>query len=444
MPKVVCPARELANNYCRGKPPAIPQKAELEKMARRRFQKGSKLEKQGAWWTLRVYQDRFEGGKRKRARLRIRLAPASMGVREVQKVAQEHLWDINQGLDSLGSATNFNQFVNEHYIPVTLRGKTKGTQERYEGVIRKYLEPAFGKLCLRDLTSLACERYFVQLARSHPEFTKETLKKVRTVLGSIVTQAKKHGLLTTSPLQGLELPKGRPVSDSKPWITPEQFDRLVALIAEPYATMVAVAVWTGLRVSELIALRWDDLRCQAVVDEDGMERKRYSIMVNERCCRGDWAEPKTKASKAPVGISAALHDRIQQLKSLTVVNREGVGTYKVVKSDGPTDLIFQSIKDGRAALRDNNILCRHIKKAGDKIGIPWVNWRCLRTSRATWAIEAGANPKDVQGMMRHANIKTTLDIYAQFVPESQFRAQERIEAMAAARIARHNRAVQVQ
>jgi hypothetical protein len=44
-------------------------------------------------------------------------------------------------------------------------------------------------------------------------------------------------------------------------------------------------------------------------------------------------------------------------------------------------------------------------------------------------IEAGANPKDVQGQMRHSRIQTTLDIYAQFVPESQRRAIEKTRAM---------------
>ena len=41
------------------------------------------------------------------------------------------------------------------------------------------------------------------------------------------------------------------------------------------------------------------------------------------------------------------------------------------------------------------------------------NWRCLRTSHGDVVVEAGANPKDVQGQMRHSRISTTMDIYAQ-------------------------------
>jgi integrase len=80
-------------------------------------------------------------------------------------------------------------------------------------------------------------------------------------------------------------------------------------------------------------------------------------------------------------------------------------------------------------MRDNNILTRHIKPAARKIGLEFVNWRCLRTSYATWMIEAGANPKDVQGQMRHARIGTTMDIYAQFVPASQARAVGKMMTM---------------
>src|SRR5579859_7644710 len=97
LPKVVSSSQELANNSGRGKPPAIPQKAELEKMASRRFQ-NPKPQRRGAWWTLLVYRDVYENGERKRKRQRIRLAPARMPVREAQKVAAEYLRPINQGL----------------------------------------------------------------------------------------------------------------------------------------------------------------------------------------------------------------------------------------------------------------------------------------------------------------------------------------------------------
>src|ERR1700692_3050372 len=89
----------------------------------------------------------------------------------------------------------------------------------------------------------------------------------------------------------------------------------------------------------------------------------------------------------------------------------------------------------RKPMRDNNVLTRFLKPAARKIGLGFVNWRSLRTSRATWMIEAGANPKDVQGQMRHSRIQTTLDIYAQFVPESQRRAVEQTSKMASERIA---------
>jgi len=55
-----------------------------------------------------------------------------------------------------------------------------------------------------------------------------------------------------------------------------------------------------------------------------------------------------------------------------------------------------------------------------------VNWRCLRRSHATWLKMAGADPKDIQGQMRHSRISTTMEIYTQFVPESQRRAVEKL------------------
>jgi integrase len=59
-----------------------------------------------------------------------------------------------------------------------------------------------------------------------------------------------------------------------------------------------------------------------------------------------------------------------------------------------------------------------------------VTWRCLRTSHATWLVQAGADPKSVQGQMRHSRISTTMDIYAQIVPVAQRQAIEKLSDFA--------------
>lgn len=189
------------------------------------------------------------------------------------------------------------------------------------------------------------------------------------------------------------------------------------MIPEPYATMTYVAIYSGLRVSELAGLRWND------VHQD-------SITIDERYCRGDWGAPKSEASNATIAVNRCVIERIHRLKLLTAYVKAGhaVRKYPVVKSAGPDDLVFQSVKDGKP-MRDNNILTRFIKPAARELGLAWVNWRSLRTSHATWLKMAGADVKDAQAQLRHSRASTTLDIYQQFVPESQRRAVNLLDTL---------------
>ena len=77
-------------------------------------------------------------------------------------------------------------------------------------------------------------------------------------------------------------------------------------------------------------------------------------------------------------------------------------------------------------MNDQNVLKRHIQPAARRLGLNFMNWRCLRTSHATWLVQAGADPKSVQGQMRHSRISTTMDIYAQIVPAAQRCAIEKL------------------
>lgn len=142
---------------------------------------------------------------------------------------------------------------------------------------------------------------------------------------------------------------------------------------ESYATMVYVCVFAGLRVSELVGLRWEDIHPTA-------------LTIDERYCRGDWSCPKTTNSSATIGVDRRIIERIVRLKELEVTINWGARgakkTFRVVRSDGPRDLVFQSLRDAHA-MSNHNILSRHIKPVARKLGIGWVNWQVLRRSYGT-------------------------------------------------------------
>ena len=383
----------------------------FEAMARRRFQSPTPF-KEGSYWWLLIWDSSATGSRK---RQRIKLADSDMPVREVQKIAEEKLRPMNQGLALTGSAMKFADFMSDVYSPTYLPLLSKSTQDSYRAHISKYLRPRFGGMCLRDLTRQTLQQYFSGMAAqaSYP-----TISKIRDVLSSILRSAVDVEYLNKNPMEGLRLPLDKRPRRPKPTITPEQFNNLMQVVSEPYATMIFVAVWTGLRVSELIGLKW---RC---IHAD-------SITIEQRYFRGDWSVPKTDASAATIGVDPEVISRLLRLTTLTVRVRAGraVRKHKLVKSGGPDDLVFQSVQAGKP-MNDQNVLKRHLQPAARKLGLPFVNWRCLRTSHATWLVQAGADPKSVQGQMRHSRISTTMEIYAQIIPSSQRRALQQLSAFA--------------
>lgn len=279
----------------------------------------------------------------------------------------------------------FSEFIDTIYLPVCLPKLASSTQNRSRGVIANYLRPRFGDTCLAAITVLAVDRFLTTLAAK--DLTHESLDKIRDVLSGVFSAAVRYGYLDRNPARGLRLPRAKLRRAHRAWITPDQLGAIVGLMAEPYATMVYTAAWTGLRVSELIGLRWRN------VGSD-------SITVAERCCRGDWGEPKTEASASTIPVNRCVLARLG-------------------KRGAPGDLVFRS--PGGRPMRDNNVLVRHLKPAARQLGLGWVNWLVLRRSFATWLKMAGADVKDAQGLMRHARASTTLDVYQQFVPASQRR-----------------------
>ena len=362
--------------------------------------------------------DTFSDGKSTRKRKRHKLAPGEIPEREAKKMAAEFLRPMNQGLVPIGSATKFEEYVETVYKSTLLPLMARSTRDRYQGVIKNYLNPAFGSKCLRDLTPLTLQQYFSGMTGS--ELSYESRDKIRDVMSSILASSVTYGLLVKNPMEGVRLSPGNKGKRVKPFIDPAKFVTLLALIPEPYATMVFVAVYTGLRVSELIGLKWRNIHADA-------------ITIEQRYCRGEWGIPKSEASNATIPVNRGVIERIHWLKTVTVEVKAGtaVRRYSAVKATGPDDIVFASVAKG-VPMRDNNILIRFIKPAARKVGMGWVNWQVLRRSHATWLKLAGADVKDAQAQMRHSRPGTILEIYQQFIPESQRRVVDKLSELAGA------------
>jgi site-specific recombinase XerC len=236
----------------------------------------------------------------------VRIASLDIGRQEARKIAAEYVRPMNQGLEGLASATNFQQFVEKIYLPVAKPLMASTTYPRSVGVFRDYLLPAFGDRALRDLTTLTLQTYFSKLTTSPKKqpLSYESRDKVRDVLSAALNFAVENGLLVRNPAEAVRVPpdrRGR--RRQKPWITPEQFAQLLEHVPEPYATMVYVAVFRGLRISELIGLRWNDVTFDPP-----------QLTIDERYCRGDWDAPKSEASNATIPVNLSVIERIFHLR----------------------------------------------------------------------------------------------------------------------------------
>ena len=385
-------------------------------MARRRYQKPAP-KKRGGQWSILVREDAENYGQRTRKVKRIPLGPATLTRAEAERLRDEYLAAINHPNVGIGGVCLFSDFV-QTYNRDILPTLASTSQARTKSVIKNHLLPEFGAVMLREINLEALQYYFTRLQHSQLSF--ESIDKIRDVLSAILRTAVEYGRLFSNPVEKVRL-KRRKSRMKKPFLRVEQFYRLLDSMTEPYSTMVYVAVFTALRVSELAALRWRNIHAT-------------SITVEERYSRGDFDQPKSEASQATIPVDQHVLERIEQLKNIEVAVRAGKATrrYKVVKSGGPDDLVFQSVRSG-APMRDNNVLTRHIKPAARKLGLEFVNWQVLRRSCATWLQQAGVDVKDAQGLLRHSRASTTQDVYQQLVPESQQRAVLQLTAYATTR-----------
>lgn len=203
-----------------------------------------------------------------------------------------------------------------------------------------------------------------------------------------------------NPATGVDLPEKVSVHE-KHALTVEQIQRLLAVLEEPVRMMVQTGVLSGLRVGEILGLRWQDV-----------DLSNRSMRIQQAAYRGSLGSPKTKGSKRTLPLPEAL---------AVALGRHRKGSTEHGRLVFPTS--------AGTPYSDTNLLARHLKPAGKQIGAPWIGWHTLRRTHATLLSQSGTSPKDAQAQLGHAHIWTTMDIYTQPTPTHQREAVEKMSQL---------------
>ena len=369
-------------------------------MARRRLQNGS-LRKRGKknpawelqWWTDVINPDGTLGRKRESMILGY---ASGLTRKQARKLAQEQLRPLNRGELSPASDVTFGEFIERHFVPNFLPRLKLSTQKRYLQTLNKHLVAAFGSARLCEIGTLQLQRFVV--AKLQAGLGWESCDHLRNLISKVFAVAKEWNFFSGgNPASGVKLPQKSPVGEMN-ILSVVQIHALVSILREPCRTMVLLGLLTGMRIGEILGLRWKDVDFSA-----------GQLRVSQAIYRGMVSTPKTKASRRILPLS-------QPAVSALLALRPAPGP------ETEETLVFHSRKG--TPLNDTNLLLRHLKPAGRKIGTPWLGWHTLRRTHATLLQMAGGTIKDAQAQLGHTKLSTTLEIYTLPVPGHQRKAVE--------------------
>jgi integrase len=187
-------------------------------------------------------------------------------------------------------------------------------------------------------------------------------------------------------------------------LTVTEIGGLLGELKDPYRTAVLLAACTGLRVSELLALKWADIHF------DKGEIRPARAIVDQVV-----GSLKTEASGKAVPMDAALAEALFDWRGRCPYNQDG-------------DYLFASPDmKGTQPYWPDSMLQKVIRPAASRAGVnKHIGWHSFRRTLATLLQANGASVKATQDMLRHANSRLTLDLYAQSVTADRREAQSGI------------------
>ncbi|MDP6494857.1 MAG: site-specific integrase, partial [Dehalococcoidia bacterium] len=285
------------------------------------------------------------------------------------------------------------------------------TFRRYEEYVRLHVVPHIGRVRLSRLTPQHIQELYSR--KLDEGLSPTTVHHLYAVLHRALHQALKLGLVARNVTEAVEPP--RPVRSEHLALTPGQARELLAAArSDRLEGLYVLALTSGMRQGELLALRWPD------VDLDGGKARVRSTLLRD----GTLGEPKTSKGRRQITLLAVTIEALRRHRLRQYGDRLSVGPAWTDR-----DLVFTNAVGN--FLDANNLRHRAFPALLKRAGVPRIRFHDLRHSTASLLMSIDVHPKVVQELLGHSQIAITMDTYSHLMPNLQREAMEGLDRLLA-------------
>ena len=292
-----------------------------------------------------------------------------------------------------------------HYRLKELAGERDGrtsfsTRSAYESYLDNWILPRWGESKLDQVKPVVVEDWLGGIKRA-----RGTKAKIRNLMSALFTHAMRYEWIDRNPIRLVrQSAKRERIPDV---LEVSEVQLLLSKLGMRERTLALLDAGTGLRVSELLALRWRD------VDFENLE-----ISVTRSIWHQVIGDCKTEASAKPVPLDTYMAEDLRRWRRQS----------EYAELD---DYIFASeTMRGKQPFWPDNLMKRHIRPVARANDIQKrIDWHTFRHTFGTLLKANGEDVKTVQELLRHANSRITLEVYTQAVNSHKRAAQSKLVRM---------------
>jgi len=369
--------------------------------------------KNGPTWVLRYYTTRQTDGRRVEHKIAIGLVHDLPNESSAwAEVAKQHLHSQINQLGFRGRVTFAD--LARHYVThelgeqtETVDPKSHTTIAAYKRILKNRCLDRWGKRAALGIAPLEVEQWLGDTKREE-NLANPTVDKMRRVMSLVYKHGQRHGLIPRNEESNpMRFVRCKTTSSYEAMIlTPQQAFAILTRLHEPERTLTLLASATGLRISECLGLQWQDI---------SFEQSLIHVRRTWTC--GAVGTPKSTASQAPVPLHVLLAEFLGNWKQQTPYA-------------SATDWVFASSRcQGKRPRVANMLVEGHLRPAAIAAGVLQEHvamrfgFHNLRHSLASFLVRTNTDPKTVQALLRHSDVKTTLQLYAHSISEDRMAAQ---------------------